>query len=139
MARTGDDGSLEPPQKQRIVGTPDWRVRCGRRYTAADRRRAKRLREAGHPVAAIARAIGADVKTVVEWFQRFEAEARLRGTPVRLLPVRPDRRFDRARILKDLNATRVDGKKVYSRQQLSKKYGCSERFLSKLARGKLAL
>lgn len=48
------------------------------------------------------------------------------------------RQFDRKKILRDLNATKKDGTRRYTRAQLCEKYGCSQKFLSNLANGEIA-
>lgn len=48
------------------------------------------------------------------------------------------RSYDRKKILKDLRAKNSDGSSKYTRAQLQTKYGCTAKYLSTLATGKIA-
>jgi transposase-like protein len=85
-------------------------------------------------LAAIGEELGVSTRTLRSWFRAAEeSNSKYRG---KLLGSQP-RTHDRKRILNDLKAKTSDGEPKFSRREIGAKYGCSQKFLSDLANGKL--
>lgn len=96
---------------------------CGKRYGEAAKKEAKRLYKNGLTVAAICRLRGmsSNAKVVRGWLTDQGVEIRSEKTTI----------YPRRKILKQLQDGRL-------RKEIAAEYGCSMKFLSNLANGKIS-
>jgi transposase-like protein len=111
-----------PKKKKKPVPNPS-REGCGTRYGDEAKIEARRLYEEGLSLAAICRERGMsrNAKVVRQWL--VDQGVEIRSEKVTIYP--------RAKILKQLRAG-------YPRKKLVLEYGCSTKFLSNLANGKIS-
>lgn len=84
---------------------------------------------------AIGQKLGVSPRSIRAWFRKAEKDnPKWRG---KLLTGCQERRYDRAKILRELNATKPNGQPKYTRKQIAEKHGCSAKFLSDLATGRI--
>lgn len=107
----------------------------GVRYDADTRKRVRTLARRGKSVPEIRATLAESSdtaptqKTIREWLGADGIE----------VPAARQRQHNRDKILRDLKATKRDGATPkFTRAQIQEKYGCSAKFLSQLASGKLA-
>ena len=101
----------------------------GIRYDKATRKRAETLARSGKTVPEIAAKLdGPSQKCIREWLEAAD-----------IVPTSGRKRhFNREKILADLQATNGKGEPKFTRGQLCAKHGCSPKYLSNLANGKIA-
>jgi len=106
------------------------------RYPEEKKKKAIQLRlrsRSKWTLAAISEELGVSTRTLRSWFRAAEQSNPKYGG--RLLGSQP-RKHDRKRILNDLRAT-SGGEPKFTRRELAEKHGCSQKYLSDLANGKL--
>jgi hypothetical protein len=118
-------GSKKPkktPVAKRRTMPLKKRQACGRRYAAAIKKKAVKLYNKGHTIAEICRLeeMPNNIKVVRRWLL-------LEGTEIRSAKIP---QYPRAKILKQLNSGKP-------RRAIIEEYGCSPKFLSNLANGKI--
>lgn len=105
---------------------------CGARHGTDTRKFVRRMAEFQDPVSDMAHVVGVTPKTIRNWLRQVE-----RTENTSLLPGGRRRTHDRQAILEDLRATDDAGKPRYTRAQIREKHGCSHKFLSQLANGRI--
>lgn len=104
----------------------------GVRHGTDTRKCVRKMAELQDPVTDIASVVQVTPKTVRTWLRSMEAE-----DASSLLPGGRKRTHDRPAILEDLAALDEQGCLRFTRAQIRKKHGCSHKFLSQLANGRL--
>ena len=84
---------------------------------------------------AIGKKLSVSPRSIRAWFRKAEKDnPKLRD---KLLTGCQERRYNREKILRELNATKPGGQPKYTRKQIAEKHGCSAKFLSDLATGRI--
>ena len=99
----------------------------GARYTDIVKQKALRMAKRDVSVPEIARKLGPSEKTIRTWLRDAGISAPGRA-----------RRYDRKQILKELLAKDRKGNPKHTRADICSRHGCSRKFLSELATGKIA-
>jgi transposase-like protein len=113
-------------------GDPAVSGGCGARHGTDTRKCVRRMAELQDPVSDMAFIVGVTPKTIRNWIRRIEHDEKKS-----LLPGGRRRTHDRQAILEDLRATDDAGQPRYTRAQIRDKHGCSHKFLSQLANGRI--